>query len=238
MHFNKKPIQDNKRNTVTTSPGGKRTNRNNIFQLIDNRPETIAQRRIQRAADNSPQVRQLMAIRELVSSDRLVPSIPQRIPVAQFTDSMAKSTSEKHSSQSSPPVLQRSLLRNIHKKTVGGFNLQEKGTAPAEETEIQCWQSLVAESEPNSHSVLWFSYTEDDSQNLGKVHWTGDGFQMIFSATKDGYYVDQGSETKASTVAMLKAKAKEHIDETKASAPKGGLQSHCHAFVISLYDKL
>ncbi len=188
-----------------------------VQAFSDTRSEAVTQRNLQEFVDGSPRVQQWAALQQMAD----------------------KRVSSSGGAQSGPSVVQRSLLRNVLKKATNPFVLQVKGAAPSGETVIKCWTRLVPETEKDSHSVMWFSYSgEGEERLLGKIHWTGLGFQVIYGATKDNFYKDPGSDVKTSTVAAMTTRANEHIQEAKETAPKGGLQSHCHAFVISLYGRL
>ena len=70
--------QDDKSKAVANSLSEKESSSELSFQFVDNRPEAIAQRKLQELADNSPQVKQLRAFQKIANKS------PQVKKAAQF----------------------------------------------------------------------------------------------------------------------------------------------------------
>lgn len=67
MHTNAEPSRERKSSHVEETPVGEMTGLGSSFQFQDNRPETVAQRKRQAAASNSPQVQQLQTLQRKVN---------------------------------------------------------------------------------------------------------------------------------------------------------------------------
>ena len=80
--------QENKSQSVANAISQKQNGSESTFQFVDNRPEAVAQRKRQEVANNSPQVKQLMAFREMASNS------PQAKQAAQL-QAMAENNSAK-----------------------------------------------------------------------------------------------------------------------------------------------
>jgi hypothetical protein len=65
-HANK--TQENKSRSVANSVALKKSNSESTFQLVDKRPEAIAQRKLQETANNSPQFSKLRAFQEMANN--------------------------------------------------------------------------------------------------------------------------------------------------------------------------
>ena len=87
-------IQENKSQSAADGLSEKRSSRESTYQYVENRPEAIAQRKLQELANNSPQVKQLRAIQEMANNS------PQAKQAAQF-QTMADNQSVQ---QQQPPI--------------------------------------------------------------------------------------------------------------------------------------
>lgn len=86
--------QENKCQTVANANSQKKSGSESTFQFVDNRPEAVAQRKLQAMADNSPQVKQLRAFEDLTNNSKQVKQAAQLQAMA-----------DKHSGR--PLVLQK-----------------------------------------------------------------------------------------------------------------------------------
>jgi hypothetical protein len=68
MHTHADKIQENKSHSVANAVSQKHIGGESAFQFVDNRPEAIAQRKLQDIAINSHQVMRLKAMQEMVNS--------------------------------------------------------------------------------------------------------------------------------------------------------------------------
>ena len=80
MHARVDKSKENKSQAVDNSENQKRGSGGQGFAFVDNRPEAIAQRRLQEMADNSPQAKQLKVLQQMVHNhaDRQQQPIPKR----------------------------------------------------------------------------------------------------------------------------------------------------------------
>ncbi len=65
-------IQENKSQSVANAVSQKQSGGESVFQFVDNRPETVAQRKLQEMANNSSQVSQLKAEKNVMNQSSVV----------------------------------------------------------------------------------------------------------------------------------------------------------------------
>lgn len=70
MNTHADKTQENKSQSVANVVSQKQSSGESTLQFVDNRPETIVQRKLQKTANSSPQVRQLKAIQEMVNNSQ------------------------------------------------------------------------------------------------------------------------------------------------------------------------
>ena len=68
MNSNSDKSQENNSQSVANQVSQKKSGSETAFQFVDNRPEAIAQRKLQEMANNSPQVKQLQAIQTIADN--------------------------------------------------------------------------------------------------------------------------------------------------------------------------
>lgn len=110
MNTHADKAQENKGRSVTNEFSQKHSSGESTFQFVDNRPETIAQRKLQKMANNSAQVKQLMAFQELAVNS------PKTRQAAQFRKMICNNTSNKRTIQNKavyPHTITRVLQRMV-----------------------------------------------------------------------------------------------------------------------------
>jgi hypothetical protein len=93
MNTHADETQENKSQTVTAEASQIQSGGESTFQFVDNRPEAIAQRKLQEMANNSPQVSQLRAFQAMANNS------PQAKQTAQL-----QTMADNHSSQQQQPI--------------------------------------------------------------------------------------------------------------------------------------
>ena len=88
MNTHADKTQENKSQTVAAETSQMQSGGESTFQFVDNRPEVVAQRRLQEMANNSQQVSQLRAVQEMAYNS------PQANQAAQL-QSMADNSSSQ-----------------------------------------------------------------------------------------------------------------------------------------------
>lgn len=68
MNTHAEKTQENKSQAVANGFSQKQSSSESTFQFVDNRPEAIAQRKLQEMANNNPQLKQLKAIQEMANN--------------------------------------------------------------------------------------------------------------------------------------------------------------------------
>ena len=85
--------QENKRQSVANGESKIQSGGESTFQFVDNRPEAVAQRKLQEMANNSPQAAQLRALQDMANNS------PQTERTAQL-----QSKADNHSAQQQQPI--------------------------------------------------------------------------------------------------------------------------------------
>tara|TARA_B110001469_G_C9487684_1_gene244190 strand:+ start:253 stop:489 length:237 start_codon:yes stop_codon:yes gene_type:complete len=77
MNTHADETQENKSQTVTAEASQIQSGGESTFQFVDNRPEAVAQRKLQEMANNSPQVSQLRAFQVMVNNSPQAKQVTQ-----------------------------------------------------------------------------------------------------------------------------------------------------------------
>jgi hypothetical protein len=93
MNTHADKTQENKSQSVSALDSQMQSGVESTFQFVDNRPEAIAQRKLQETVDNSPQVSQLRAFQDMANNNT------QAKQVAQL-----QARADKHSAQLQQPI--------------------------------------------------------------------------------------------------------------------------------------
>jgi hypothetical protein len=100
MNTHADKTQEKKSQSVVNAVSQKQSGAESTFQFVDNRPEAVAQRKLQEMANNSTQVKQLKALQEMANNS---PQVQQK-PQMQF-----KADTKSSSSRNNEKVVQRVL---------------------------------------------------------------------------------------------------------------------------------
>lgn len=100
--------QENKSQSLANKASHKQNGSKSTFQFVDNRPEAIAQRKLQEMANNSPKVSQLKAFQDMANNS------PQAKETAQL-QAMADNQTSKIQSNSNGEVMQMMFMRPMLK---------------------------------------------------------------------------------------------------------------------------
>jgi hypothetical protein len=93
MNTHADKTQENKSQSVSNETSQKQGGGESTFQFVDNRPEAVAQRKLQEMANNSPQVKQLMAFQDMANNS------PQAKKTVQL-----QAMADNHSAQQQQPI--------------------------------------------------------------------------------------------------------------------------------------
>lgn len=77
MNTHADKTQENKSQSVANAVSHRQSSSESTFQFVDNRPEAVAQRKLQELANNSPRARQLKAIQEIANKSPQVKQAAQ-----------------------------------------------------------------------------------------------------------------------------------------------------------------
>jgi hypothetical protein len=93
MNTHADKTQENKSQSITSDTSQKQGSDKATFQFVDNRPEVVAQRKLQEMANNSQQVKQLMAFQDMANNS------PQAKKAVQL-----QAMADNHSAQQQQPI--------------------------------------------------------------------------------------------------------------------------------------
>ena len=82
MYTHEDKMQENKSQAVANSLSQLQSNGESTFQYVNNRPEAIAQRKLQESINNSPRVQQLKSYQEMANNSSHVKQIISHQPMA------------------------------------------------------------------------------------------------------------------------------------------------------------
>jgi hypothetical protein len=88
MNTHADKTQENKSQAVANSLPKQQSNGEPAFHFVDNRPEAIAQKKLQEMANNSPQVKQLTAIREMFDKNSTQQPVQRRMTFGYGTEDL------------------------------------------------------------------------------------------------------------------------------------------------------
>jgi hypothetical protein len=113
--------QENKRHSASNGEAQMLGGQRSTFQFVDNRPEAIAQRKLQEAANNSPQVKQFRAMQEGVNKSPQVQqtahwkAIMNGGTAAPIQQKKGDGNTEDNTNQMTPPPFQLKKTANKNK---------------------------------------------------------------------------------------------------------------------------
>ena len=93
MNTHADKTQENKSQTVAAETSQTQSGGESTFQFVDNRPEAVEQRKLQEMANNSLQVKQLMAFQDMANNSQEAKKTAQ-----------LRSMADNHSAQQEQPI--------------------------------------------------------------------------------------------------------------------------------------
>ena len=158
MYKQVEKLQENKNQSAAHAVSQKQSDRESTFQLIDYRPEAVAQRKLQEMASNSPQVQQLRAFQNMANNS------PQTKQVVQL-----QIMEYNHSPQQQQPIQKKE-----HKNSsLIDVNLQRKALNEAKGENSGVIQKYTYKADPAEITVKHPKGTQKWTESTGaKVTWT------------------------------------------------------------------
>jgi hypothetical protein len=101
--------QENKSQSVAKAVSQKQSSGESIFRFVDNRPEAIAQRKLEEMANNSPQVRQLKAFQDMADNSYQAKQMAQLQAMADNNCPQQKPTQKKENNTGLPDNLKTGI---------------------------------------------------------------------------------------------------------------------------------
>ena len=130
MNTHSDKTQENKSQSLANAVSQKQSGAESTFQFVDNRPEAVAQRKLQEMADNSQQVSQLRAFQDMANNS------PQTEQAAQL-QAMADNNREKRqplqkaSSKTGLPDALKSGMENLSGQSLDHVKVHYNSAKPA-----------------------------------------------------------------------------------------------------------
>ena len=101
--------QENKSQSVAKAVSQKQSSGESTFRFVDNRPEAIAQRKLEEMANNSPQVRQLKAFQDMADNSYQAKQLAQLQAMADNNCPQQKPTQKKENNTGLPDNLKTGI---------------------------------------------------------------------------------------------------------------------------------
>jgi hypothetical protein len=124
--------QENKSQAVTNAISQKQIGGESTFQFVDNRPETIAQRKLQEMANNSPQVSQLKAFQEMANNSPQVNQAAQLQSMADNFSSQQQQPIQKKENNTGLPDNLKTGMENLSGMSLDDVKVHRNSDKPAQ----------------------------------------------------------------------------------------------------------
>ncbi|WP_250565822.1 DUF4157 domain-containing protein [Adonisia turfae] len=164
--------KENKSQSVVNKIIQKQSGGVSTFQFVDNRPEAIAQRKLQEVASNSPKISQLRALQDMTNNGPQAKQTAQlqAYAYAQGTDIHIAAGQEKHLPQEAWHVVQQ--IQGRVKPTMqmnGAVNINDDEGL---EKETDVMGSKVVQMKPNEKTVSTVKKSSESTVLQAKLSWT------------------------------------------------------------------
>lgn len=131
MNTHADKTQENKSQSMANAVSQKQSSSESTVQFVDNRPEAIAQRKLQEMANNSPQVRQLMSFREMPNNCPQVKQAAQLQAMANYSSQQQQPIQRKENKTGLPDNL-KSGIENLSGYSMDDVKVHYNSDKPAQ----------------------------------------------------------------------------------------------------------
>ncbi|MFT4757768.1 MAG: hypothetical protein ACI91R_002425 [Vicingaceae bacterium] len=131
MNTHADKTQKNKSQTVTAEASQMQSAGESTFQFVDNRPESVAQRKLQEMANSSPQVSQLRAFQDMANNSPKVKQTAQLQSMADNSSSQQQPIQKKENNTGLPDNL-KTGMENLSGMSLDDVKVHHNSDKPAQ----------------------------------------------------------------------------------------------------------
>jgi len=131
MHAHANKTQENKSQSVSVASIQMHNGSESAFQFVDNRPEAIAQRKLQEMANNSPRTMQLRAYREMVNKSPQTKHTSQLQTMADNQSAQHKQPIQKKENNTGLPDNLKTGIENLSGYSMDDVKVHYNSDKPA-----------------------------------------------------------------------------------------------------------
>ena len=124
--------EENKSEFVASSVAQMQTSGEPTFEFLDTRPESIAQRKLQNIADNSPQVSQLQSFQEMANNSSQTRQVAQLQAMADTYSAQQSPTIQRQENNTGLPDTLKSGVENLSGLSMDDVKVHRNSDKPAQ----------------------------------------------------------------------------------------------------------
>ncbi|MEM6814628.1 MAG: DUF4157 domain-containing protein [Bacteroidota bacterium] len=124
--------QENKSKAVANTVSQKKSNNKSTFQFIDNRPEAVAQRKLQEIANNSPGAMQLKAIQDMANKSPQAKQVAQLQAMADNHSAQHQQSIQKKGNKTGLPDNLKTVIENLSGYSMDDVRVHYNSDKPAQ----------------------------------------------------------------------------------------------------------
>jgi hypothetical protein len=132
MNTHADKTEKNKSQTVTAETSQLQSGGKSTFQFVDNRPEAIAQRKLQEMANNSPQVSQLKAFQDMANNSPQAKQMTQLQAMADNYTAQQQQTIQKKENNTGLPDNLKTGMENLSGMSLDDVKVHRNSDKPAQ----------------------------------------------------------------------------------------------------------
>lgn len=132
MNTHADKTQENKNQSVANEVSQKQSGGKSTFQFIDNRPEAIAQKKLQEMANNSSQVKPLRAFQEIANNNSQAKQAAQMQAIADNYSAKKQPPIQKRENKTGMPDKLKSGIENLSGYSMNDVKVHYNSSKPAQ----------------------------------------------------------------------------------------------------------
>ncbi|MFT6066453.1 MAG: hypothetical protein ACJAYY_001932 [Paraglaciecola sp.] len=132
MNTHADKTQENKNESIASDTSQKQGSDKATFQFVDNRPEVVAQRKLQEMANNSQQVSQLKVFQDIANNSPQTKQVAQLQPMATESASEQQQPTQKEENNTGLPDNLKTGMENLSGMSLGDVKVHRNSDKPAQ----------------------------------------------------------------------------------------------------------
>ena len=132
MNTHADETQENKSQTVTAEASQMQSGGESTFQFVDNRPEAVAQRKLQEMANNSTQVKQLRAFQDMANNSPQAKQTAQLQAMADNSSSQQQQPIQRQENKTGLPDNLKTGMENLSGMSLDDVKVHRNSDKPAQ----------------------------------------------------------------------------------------------------------